>query len=331
MNTPDSLHYIAQGESQTRQFIDAETVFLALQSAQLAAKEVRGSMFWRVLRGKNTLIQTTAHGAQTSLGIESDTTRLLFEAFIRRKSALEERRTALAAQLLMQTRLNRALRVGRVPTIVVDVLNAFCKAGLDEHFMVIGTHALYAYEQAAGVRINEKALATRDVDFLFDARKRVAFVSAIGQLDGGLIGVLKKADASFEIVEGQLYTARNKDGFEVDVLRLQAAGDDPHPWRLSDNEDDFWAVQISTEEKLQSARRFDQVVVATSGSMGLMRTIHPLDFARIKQNLGNLLNRDPNKSGKDLYQAQLLRVLVDERLPHLALKPETDIDPIASA
>ena len=32
----------------------------------------------------------------------------------------------------------------------------------------------YAYETAAGVRIAEQAMATRDVDMLFDTRKRLA-------------------------------------------------------------------------------------------------------------------------------------------------------------
>jgi hypothetical protein len=36
---------------------------------------------------------------------------------------------------------------------------------------------------------------------------------------------------------------------------------------------------------LASARRFDQVV-ATSGEMAMMRTVHPLDFARIKRCVG---------------------------------------------
>jgi hypothetical protein len=55
---------------------------------------------------------------------------------------------------------------------------------------------------------------------------------------------------------------------------------------------------------LASARRFDQVVVATSGEMALMRTVHPLDFARIKR-------------GKDALQAAIINTLVAEYLPHL--------------
>ena len=139
------------------------------------------------------------------------------------------------------------------------------------------------------------------------------------KLDSSLIGVLRKVDSSFEVVEDQLYTARNQDGFEVDIIRRAVKDADPHPLRMSDEEDDFWAVQVSMGEKLQSARRMDQVVVATSGEMALLRTVHPLDFARIKQGLSTQLGRDPNKSGKDALQSRIVTELVNEYLPHFLL------------
>jgi hypothetical protein len=304
-------------ESQKRQYIDAETVFMALVQAKKSAAEVRGSMIWRELRGAQTLIRTSARGAQKSLGPHSETTQKLFDGFMARKSSVEERVKGLKAQLVVQQRLNRAHRVGRVPNIVVNVINALENAGLQEHFLVVGTHALYAYELAAGVRIAEKAMATRDVDMLFDTRKRVAFFTAMKQIDSSLIGLLRKADPSFELVADQRYTARNKDGFEVDIVRRNAGALDPHPLRMSDDEDDFWAVQVSMGEKLQSARRFDQVVVATSGEMALMRTVHPLDFARIKLGLSRQSAREANKRGKDALQAAIVSELLKQYLPHL--------------
>ena len=242
---------------------------------------------------------------------------MLFDSFMLRKTSVEARVKALKAQLVIQQRLNRAHRVGRVPNIVVDVLNALKKAEVDAHFLVVGTHALYAFEAAAGVRIAEQAMATRDVDRLFDTRKRLAFLTVMQKLDSSLIGLLRKADASFEVVEDQPYTARNKEGFEVVVIRRPAAGIDPHPLRMSDAEDDFWAMEVSMGERLVSARRFDQVVVATSGEMALMRTVHPLDFARIKLALSRQAGRDPNKRGKDALQAAIADTLVANYLPHL--------------
>lgn len=305
---PSTL-FLDQSESQKRQYIDAETVFLALAKAKKAAAEVRGSMLWRELRGKQTLIRTSANGAQKSLGLHSEETQAMYSSFVARKTSVEERLKALKAQLATQQRLNRALRVGRVPNVVVGVINALENMGIQEHFLVVGTHALYAYESAAGVRIAEEAMATRDVDMLFDTRKRIAFFTAMKKLDSSLIGVLRKVDASFEVVEDQHYTARNQDGFEVDIIRRTAHDLDPHPLRMSD----------------ESARRMDQVVVATSGEMTLMRTVHPLDFARIKQTLSQQIGRDPNKRGKDALQAKVVTELVAEYLPHLLLAGSTSM------
>jgi hypothetical protein len=79
---------------------------------------------------------------------------------------------------------------------------------------------------------------------------------------------------------------------------------------MSSAEDDFCAVQVSMGDKLASARRFDQVVVATSGKMALMRTVHPLDFARIKLALSTQADRDANKRSKDALQSAIIETLV---------------------
>lgn len=322
---PSSTSFLDQSENQKRQFIDAETVFLAAAKAKKAAAEVRGSMLWRELRGKSTLIRTSTSSAQKSLGPRSAETEAIYASFMARKKSAEDRLKALKAQLSTQQRLNRALRVGRVPNVVVGVLNALESMGVQEHFMVVGTHALYAYETAAGVRIAESAMATRDVDMLFDTRKRISFFTAMKKLDSSLIGVLRKVDPSFEVAEDQLYTARNQDGFEVDIIRRATKDADPHPLRMSDEEDDFWAVQVSMGEKLQSARRMDQVVVATSGEMALMRTVHPLDFARIKLALSQQMGRDPNKRSKDALQVRIVTELVEQYLPYFLPPNPADI------
>lgn len=316
LNMP-SANLIETSESQKRQYIDAESVFLAFLDARRAASEVRGSMIWRELRGVKTLIRTSAAGAQKSLGAWSDATQRMYDDFMARKNRLESRLKGLKDQLDLQQRLNRAQRVGRVPNIVVDVLSEFARAGIQDSFIVVGTHALYAYEAAAGVRVGEAAMATRDVDMLFDTRKRVAFITAMSRLDSSLIGLLRKVDPSFQVTSDQLYTAKNKDGFEVDIIRRTAKDTDPHPLRMSDDGEDFWACQVDSGEQLLSARRFEQVVVATSGRMALMRTVHPLDFARIKTALSQRQSRDPNKASKDALQAEVAREIVQEYLPHL--------------
>ena len=202
--------------------------------------------------------------------------------------------------------------VGRAPNVIVQVLQALQKAGIAEQFLTVGTNAIYAYESACGVRVGTEAMATRDMDLLFDTRQRTAFVSTLRRLDSSLLAVLRKADPSFRVMRSQLQTAVNDDGYEVDIIRRTAKDGDPHPMRMSADEDDLWAVQVSSGEKMISGRRFQQLVVSVSGHMAHMQTLHPLDFIDVKTALAADAQRDPLKRPKDALQAQVVQSLWDQ-------------------
>ena len=301
--------------AQSRQYIDAETVFLELRRARLEAAEVRGSMYWRIQNGRQFLVRESSGGAQKSLGLLTPETQAIFERFKARKAAAASRLTALTSAASDQQRLNKALRVGRVPNIVVKTLNALEVAGLEDHFLTIGTHALYAYESACGVRCMPGALATQDIDLLFDSRKRMAFVSQMKRLDTSFIGALRKADPSFRVKHDQKQTAINDAGFEVDVIRCMATDGDPHPFRLSDDEDDMWAVQVAGGNRMLSAHKFSQVVVAETGHMAVMHTMDPPTFVAIKRMISIAPGRDPKKRNKDAQQADLVEQLMLSHMP----------------
>lgn len=72
--------------AQSRQFIDAETVFLELLRVQAEQEETRGSMFWREVSGVNYLVRESSGGAQKSLGPESERTTAIFEKFQSKKA-----------------------------------------------------------------------------------------------------------------------------------------------------------------------------------------------------------------------------------------------------
>jgi hypothetical protein len=303
---PATPHLVELGEAQLRQLVDAQATWRAWQSARAEAGQVRGTMFWREAAGRSYLIRQTGR-QQKSLGPRDSRTEAMLEGFQRRKRPAEERLKSMKARLDEQRRLNRVYRVGRAPAVVVRTLAALDEAGIADKFIVIGTHALYAYEAAAGVLVSSGALATQDLDLLFDARKRLAFLTTLERSGlRTLIGVLKKADPTFRIRRDQLHTAVNDAGFEVDVVRRIAADGDPHPMPMSDSEDDFWAVQIDQGERLASARPFEQLVVASTGEMAMMRTVHPLDFVRLKLELAARKARDPLKAPKDRLQAEVV-------------------------
>lgn len=211
--------------------------------------------------------------------------------------------------------MNKALKAGRTPNLVVDVLKVLEDAGLAEHFTVVGTHALYAYEAAASVRIVAGALATQDVDLLWDARKRVQFMSDLKAIDISMLSVLKRADPSFERKDGQNETAINSRGFEVDFLRRQPVDNDPHPFRFSDDEGDLWPVQAVRAAVLTIAPRFEQAVISVSGRMALMRTVAPTAFVEFKRWMAESApQREEAKRRRDRLQASIVQELLDEKL-----------------
>lgn len=216
---------------------------------------------------------------QRRMGPRAPETEKIHEEFTVRKLELEVRLKSLRAALTDAERLNKALKVGRVPSMVVSVLQTLEDAGLGQHFTVVGTHALYAYETAAGVRI----------------------VTDLGKLDSSMLRVLQRADPTFLRKEGQAETAINAKGFEVDFLRRQPEGDDPHPFRFSDDEDDLWPVQAVRASVLTNAPRFEHVIISATGRMTLMRTIAPESFVEFKRWI-------------DQHQADIVQALLDEGL-----------------
>ena len=189
-------------EAQTRQLVDADSAWRAMQEARHSTQEVRGSMMWRVQSGRSYLIRVSGKGAQTSLGI------------------------------------------------------------------------------------------------------------------------FQKVDKTFQLRADQKYTAVNASGFEIDIIRRSAqtsGGLNPHPVRVSDFEEDFWAVQVSSGQALLDGGHFSQTVVSSNGHMATMVAPSPGTFVRIKALLGKRTDRDPLKARKDLLQSAVVQELLDDHgLAHVA-------------
>ena len=304
------LPFIELTPAQTRQTIDAEATLRALRETEKAALEVRGSIFWRDMGAQRYLIRVASRGSQTSLGPHSAELEAVYTRFMARKTSVEQRLTSLRAAVAQHQRNNRALRLGRAPRLLIDTLNRLDQAGLAAHFVVVGTHALYAYESACGVRVPDDATATQDIDLLLDTRKYLSFVTTMDKLDTSLLSVFQKVDKTFQLRSNQLYTAVNADGFEIDVVRRTAKDGDLHPLRVSRHDEDFWAAQISTGSTLLDGGHFEQTIVATSGHMAVMRVPTPATFIRVKEKLAATRTRDPLKARKDALQAQIVSQLV---------------------
>jgi len=159
-------------------------------------------------------------------------------------------------------RLNRAHRAGRVPNLVVGLLDRLHGEGLDKHFTVVGTHALYAYEASAGVRIMPSAMQ-RKTSTCPGAPVRVSFITDLAKMEEkSILRILQRVDPTFQRKDMHNETAINARGFEVDFLRREQQQDGPHPWRFSADEDDLWPVQAHRASILTDAPRFAAPVIA---------------------------------------------------------------------
>lgn len=308
------MFYIPLPDDAARQTIDAMSLWQECARVRRQYRNYAAGMYWKKEGDYEYLVKTRARGKQERLGRRTPETEQIYAEFHKRKDALEPRLKSLETQLVTAQRLNRAVKAGRVPSLVIGILNAFEDAGLAEHFTVVGTYALYAYEASAGVRIAQQALATQDVDLLWDARKRVRFVADMIHLGKPLLKVLQEVDPSFQRKELNNETAINDKGFMVDFLRRIPQDGDPHPFKFSNAEDEMWPVPAIRAQVLTEAPLFEHIVIGATGRMALMRTVSPKVFVSFKQWLAARPDRDTLKRGRDQSQAQTVQALMDEGL-----------------
>lgn len=163
---------------------------------------------------------------------------------------------------------------GQAPSKMVTLLKVFEANGVAEILTVVGTHALYAYGAAAGVRIESE----RAEGLLWDSRDRVRL-----QVDGlqlkDLLPMLQGVDPSFKQVPGQRETASDSKGFHVVLLR---------------------------EGVCDSVARFNHPVIDVNGRMSMMRTLSPRDFGSWAKKAG--------RDGGERQQAGFVESLLREGL-----------------
>ena len=322
-NISEQLRIVELGDSAITQYINSRTTFDELERARRELLEFRGSMFWKqqAARPNDYLIRARSPNAQKSLGPRSPENEAIYAKFSEGKARAEGRVTDLEKELKLCEARNRGYEVGHTPELIVNILNRLNAAGLGDHLMVIGSNALYAYESAAFVRIQDVVLQTKDVDLLWDNRKHLRLAVQQELSDKGMLGLLQKVDPSFRLRADQPFTAINARGFEVDLVRQVSRTPkekaDPAMRRLSEVEDDFWASEIKSAEWLLSAPRFSQMVVSATGKMARMPTVDPRAFAQAKMYLADKPTRDPGKKRKDYSQALVVAQIVMRYLPAL--------------
>ncbi len=249
--------------------IESEQILAAWRAAYWQKQLHQYGMKWVRAGGRDYLVRLRdARGNGKSLGPRSTETERIHFAFTANKQRADERFAALSAALKQQARLNKAVRLGRLPALIGRILHALDLARAEHHFTVIGTHALYAYEAMAAVQCSMDLLASGDVDLFYDPRKPLALTAE--KLDGiGLLGLLRKVDPSFEIVATHPFRAVKQERFLVDLVIFPEGMRIDCAVRFA--EDDWVAAEVPSLQWLLNSPRVEVTVIATDGRPVLMR------------------------------------------------------------
>ena len=296
--------------------VNTEQLFENYRSAFGHSASYTYSMRWKTVRNTEYLFRDRdRRGNGKSLGPRSAQTEELLAAFSAGRTVATMSACAGPPKHEEQARLNKALRLDRVPRVVARVLRELDQAGLHDSFTVIGTQALYAYEAAAGAHFLLELLASGDVDLLYDARQKMTVVSE--KLDGnGLLGLLKKADKTFECVRENGYRAANAGQFMVDLVIAPRGMDAVE--NITFSESDLLAAEVPGLQWLLNSPKLDTVAIDEDGWPVPMRVPDPRAFALHKAWLSGLPTRESIKNPRDLDQARAVAQLVLEQMPQLS-------------
>jgi hypothetical protein len=294
--------------------VESEQLYQAWREVAWRQNDYKYGMRWKRVNGKDYLIRLiNAKGDGRSLGVRSIETENTYAQFTEGKQLTDEKYRGLNERLKLQARLNKATRLGRLPSVIGEILLALDRIQVLPDFRVVGTHALYAYEAMGAVEFKTDLLASGDVDLLFDNRRSIALVAK--KLDGhGLLGLLKKIDKTFEIKNLERFRAVNKDGFMVDMLTQDRGMNFKKPDMINVNDFDF--VEIPNLEWLINSPRIEQVVVGANGVPVMMPVPDPRAFAIHKAWLSKQSDREPVKKSRDFNQAAVVIKLLQEHLPN---------------
>ena len=296
-------------ESRQR-LIDVQQRADALRAVRIELRHrFAGSMAWKIRAGRAYLYRRTAH-AERSLGARSPETEAIHAAFTTGKAAAEGREFGLKRALEDMARVNRAMGLGRVPRLVARILRRLDDAGvLGEQVCVVGTNALFAYEAHAGLRFASDLLATGDIDIALDARRNLGL--AARTMPEGLLGLLRKVDASFAQRAAGAFTAVNASGLMVDLITpepknpfLVAPRGHRHlgGGRAISAVEDVTAVEVPRLEMIVDAPRFSSIAVAEDGLPVWISVADPRWWAAHKLWLATEASREPLKRKRDRDQ-----------------------------
>jgi hypothetical protein len=269
-------------------------------------------MHWKKVKGREYLYKyrdRAGHGS--SLGPRSPETERLFAEFGQRRRENAAQLHARRQQLAEAARFCRAALIHRVPEPVVRILRHLSSGDFAATpLMVIDTHALHAFEFAAGVFID----APPDSPLWSGAAPGLTLAATAALPPEEFLRLLRRADRSYKTLPGHGLAAVNQHGFRVKCLRPPTARA-PHRMMGRDAPGLTVPVEMGDLATLLAAPKFSQVVIGRRGDPVTMVAPDPRALAL------NLLwrsiqeDREPADKERDRAQAAALAELILRYLP----------------
>jgi hypothetical protein len=285
---------------QSRQMIDLTQLHAAKRSAQRELiSTYRYAPRWRRIADRDYL-----YLGEQSQGARSPETESLFATYRSKREQLQSRLEKIKLRMDQMAPVNVALKLGRVPKLPARILRAFDAEGLlGKHLRVIGTHALYAYEAAAGEYLQSDLLATTDLDLCWDAKQRLVILAEDGS-ERTVLSILKRVDRSFNA--GKLYGfgAANDENFIVDVIAPRDE-DTSSPTGIAGDV----SAQPIPEVKALTGEAFSAMTVGEDGLPVHIVCPLPDAFVAHKRTIASTSGRKPIQRQRDAAQAEAVAKL----------------------
>jgi hypothetical protein len=301
------MNFVELSNEQRRQLIDAQQAFAAWRRVAIELGQL-GTLRWQSSKGRRYLYEVH-NEVRKSLGRETQAlTRRKTEHDLRRKK-LQDSAKALKARLDRMAAVNRALGLGRLPTIAARILRELDREQmLGSHIIVAGTNALYAYETATGTIIGSEHVATTDADLLWDTSQSL-LLAATGVRREGIMGILRRVDHSFQADYG--FNATNRDGYIVDLLCPET--DDIQSMKAGA---DLEATPMPGAQWLLKAPHLEQTIIGEDGWPLRIVVPEPRTFALHKLWVSRRDDRQPIKRPRDAAHSAVVAELVRTYLRH---------------
>ncbi len=309
------MKYNDLDNNSRRILVDSSQLYESLLETQKEQLRFQGSMVWKRVSEKEYLYKLrNRKGHGSSLGPRSPETESIYEDFIEKKQAVNEHVNTLKTGIARQAKFCMAAGINRVPKVAADIWRVLmAEKELRHKFIIVGTHALYAYENMAGVHFDTELLATNDIDLLWNSRKKINIAAASKDIYS-IMSLLQKADKSFSRFENKHYAAVNKTGFIVELIKPL-----PNPPMKTESmsiggRDDLQASEIEGLNWILSASNEDVVVISEDGFPVSWVVPDPRIFSAHKLWLSKKEDRNPVKKVRDFAQAKAMINLIQNYL-----------------